>query len=189
MTKAEKLKKLNEQVEKCTRCPLFETATHAVPGEGDPDSKIMFVGEAPGRNEDETGRPFVGRAGKLLTRLIESIGLQREAVFITSVIKHRPPKNRPPKPNEIEACRMWIDEQLSIIEPKLIIPLGRFGMERFLPGETITNTHGKLFTHDKWSIFPIYHPAYGLRGNRALAAIEADFQKLKGVLLELKINN
>lgn len=187
MTKQEKLDKLAKLITKCTRCPLYEAAMHAVPGEGNPDADLMFLGEAPGRNEDETGRPFIGRAGKLLTTLIESIGFNREAVFITSVIKHRPPKNRPPKPNEIEACSDWLKEQLSIIEPKIIVPLGRFGMEYFLPGQTITNTHGKVFEQNKWIVFPIYHPAYGLRGNRALAAIKEDFVKLEKVVKQEKI--
>lgn len=187
MSKAEKLERLAKLIETCTRCPLYEDAIHAVPGEGDPDAQILFVGEAPGRNEDETGRPFVGRAGKLLTTLLVSIGLTRESVFITSVIKHRPPKNRPPKPNEIKACAGWMDKQLAIIEPKIIVPLGRFGMEHFLPGETITNTHGKVYKRSDWAVFPVYHPAYGLRGNRALAALKDDFQSLKRVLLEEKI--
>lgn len=147
----------------------------------------MFVGEAPGRTEDETGRPFVGRAGKLLTQLIASLGLTREQVFITSVIKHRPPKNRPPKPKEIEMCKDWLDAQLAIIQPKVVVPLGRFGMEYFLPGETISHVHGKMTVQAKWIVFPIYHPAYGLRGNRALAAIKDDFLKLKEVLLERKL--
>ncbi|RJR16297.1 uracil-DNA glycosylase [Candidatus Microgenomates bacterium] len=187
MSKAEKLAKLAKLIETCTRCPLYKDAIHAVPGEGDPDARVLFVGEAPGRNEDETGRPFVGRAGKLLTSLLESTGIKRESVFITSVIKHRPPKNRQPKPNEIKACADWLDKQLAIIKPKVIVPLGRFGMEHFLPGETITNAHGKVFEKPDWIVFPVYHPAYGLRGNRALAALKDDFLELKRVLLKEKI--
>ncbi len=188
MSKREKLLQLQQQIIHCQRCPLYATATHAVPGEGAVNAAIMFVGEAPGRTEDETGRPFVGRAGKLLTQLLTSIGIAREAVFITSVIKHRPPKNRPPKPAEIVACKHWLDEQLTIIAPKIIVPLGRFGMEHFLPNQTITAVHGRLIQQKKYAVFPVYHPAYGLRGTRALAALKDDFQKLKRVLLEYKIN-
>ena len=184
MIKLEKLKRLHEQIKHCQQCELFKTATNTVPGEGNVDAKLMFVGEAPGRNEDMTGRPFIGRAGKLLTELLLSIGLTREEVFITSVVKHRPPKNRAPKPIEVKTCKHWLDEQLAIIQPKVIVPLGRFGMEYFLPHETITSAHGKIFKQNKWIIFPVYHPAYGLRGTRALKAIRDDFEKLKGVLLK-----
>ncbi len=182
-----KLTKLHDLINYCQRCPLFAAATHAVPGEGPVTAKLMFVGEAPGRVEDETGKPFVGRAGKLLTQLLAEIGIKREDVFITSVVKHRPPKNRAPKPAEVRMCKHWLDEQLNLVQPKIIVPLGRFGMEHFLPAETITNAHGKLFPQKKWLIFPVYHPAYGLRSTRATQAIRDDFQKLKGVLLKHKI--
>lgn len=184
MTKQQKLDKLHELIKTCTRCPLYKTAIHAVPGEGDPDAAVMFVGEAPGRNEDLTGRPFIGRAGKLLSSLLVEIGLNRQSVFITSVVKHRPPKNRPPKPFEVKVCSDWLNKQLAIIEPKIIVPLGRFGMEHFLPEETITNAHGKVFEKKNLFVFPLYHPAYGLRSTRALAAIKEDFGKLKVVLLK-----
>ena len=181
------LAQLAKLIDRCQRCPLYETATNAVAGAGPVNAKLMFVGEAPGRNEDLTGKPFVGRAGKLLTQLIESIGLARENVFITSVVKHRPPKNRPPRPLEVTACKHWLDKQLAIIAPKLIVPLGRFGMEYFLPGETITNAHGNVFKQTKWLVFPVYHPAYGLRSTRALTAIRQDFKALKAVLLKERI--
>lgn len=187
MVSEEKLRKLHEQINRCKRCPLYKTAINGVSGEGPVDARVMFVGEAPGRNEDETGRPFVGRAGKLLTQLLESIGLTRSKVFITSVIKHRPPKNRPPKPLEVKACKHWLDKQMSIIKPKLVVPLGRFGMEYFLPGETITTAHGKMFTLPTRLVFPVYHPAYGLRSTKALAAIRDDFIRLKAVLLKEKL--
>lgn len=182
MNKEETNKKLHNQIANCRNCSLYKTAIHAVPGEGNLDADIMFVGEAPGRQEDETGRPFIGRAGKLLTELLKSIGLTREEVYITSIIKHRPPKNRAPKTREIRACKHWLDLQLEIIRPKLIVPLGRFGMEYFLPDERIVGAHGKLFTQKKWQVFPVYHPAYGLRGTKALAALQDDFKVLKGVI-------
>lgn len=186
MNNKQQLQMLHRQINECQRCPLFKTAVHAVPGEGAVDAQIMFVGEAPGRNEDETGRPFVGRAGKLLTELIESLGVKRKDVFITSVIKHRPPKNRAPKTPEVVACRHWLDKQLAIIKPQLIVPLGRFGMEYFLPDATITTVHGTLIRQNKWYLFPVYHPAYGLRGTRALQALKADFVQLKKVVKELQ---
>lgn len=187
MTKKEKLEELNKLIVACTRCPLYVNATHAVPGEGDSDASVMFVGEAPGKNEDLTGRPFIGRAGKLLSTLLVEIGLRREGVFITSVIKHRPPKNRPPKPAEVVVCNEWLDKQLAIIQPKIVVPLGRFGMEHFLPDETITSAHGKLFKKETMLIFPLYHPAYGLRSTKALHALREDFHKLKVVLLKEKL--
>jgi len=187
MNSQSKINNLHNLITNCQRCPLYKTATSAVPGEGEVNAKLMFVGEAPGRNEDETGKPFVGRAGKLLTLLLSEIGIKREEVFITSVIKHRPPKNRAPKPLEVKICKHWLDLQLGLIKPKIIVPLGRFGMEHFLPKETITAAHGKIFPQKNWLIFPVYHPAYGLRSTKARAAIRADFLKLKGVLLNHKI--
>ncbi|MBI2611966.1 uracil-DNA glycosylase [Candidatus Gottesmanbacteria bacterium] len=176
---------LNKQIEKCRRCPLYKTATHAVPGEGDPNAKIMFVGEAPGRVEDETGRPFVGRAGKLLDQLLASIGIERKSVFITSVVKHRPPKNRQPKPSEVKACIHWLNLQLNIINPRLIVTLGRFGLEYFLPHEKISLIHGTIkstiISGKSFMIFPVYHPAAALRSTRNRQTLEKDFKKLKSI--------
>lgn len=183
MNKRVLLESLQFRIENCHRCPLFKTALHAVPGEGDPKAKIVFIGEAPGRYEDETGRPFVGRAGKLLDKLLESINLKRESVFITSVVKHRPPKNRQPKTPEIRACKFWLKEQLSIINPKLIVTLGRFGLEYFAPYEKISKVHGTmiktLVNGGKFRIFPLYHPAAGLRSTRNKKTLFEDFRKLK----------
>ena len=187
MDKKKFLDDIGKRVHNCKRCLLYKTATHGVPGEGDPNSAIMFVGEAPGRVEDETGRPLVGRAGMLLNKLLESINLSRESVFITSVVKHRPPKNRPPKPQEVKACSFWLTQQLSIIKPKLICTLGNFGLHYFLPKEKISKIHGtmKKITIDKktFMIFPLYHPAAGLRSTRNKITLQEDFQKLK---LEIK---
>ncbi len=177
---------LHKKIQNCHRCPLYKTATHAVPGEGDPKTKIMFVGEAPGRIEDETGRPFVGRAGKLLDKLLESIGLKRKSVFITSVVKHRPPKNRQPKSLEIKKCSFWLKQQLSIIKPELIVTLGRFGLEYFLPKEKISQIHGTikktLIDGRNIFIFPLYHPAAGLRSTRNKKKLFEDFKKLKKII-------
>ena len=183
MNKKKLLEDLSKKVHNCKRCPLYKTATQAVPGEGDPDTKIMFIGEAPGRVEDETGRPFVGRAGKLLDKLLESIGIKRESVFITSVVKHRPPKNRQPKPSEVKMCKFWLNHQLAIIKPQMIVTLGRFGLEYFLPKKKISQIHGTIqeisIDSTKYMIFPLYHPAAGLRSTRNKIKLQEDFQKLK----------
>ena len=180
------LKNLHKKILKCCRCYLYKTAKYAVHGEGNPETKIVFVGEAPGRVENETGRPFMGRAGKLLNQLLESINLKRESVFITSVVKHRPPKNRQPKSMEIKKCASWLKQQLSIIKPKLIVTLGRFGMEYFLPKEKISQIHGtinKILVNGKSIIiFPIYHPAAGLRSIRNKKKLTDDFNRLKKII-------
>lgn len=183
------MKNLHLSIKNCHRCPLYKTATNTVPGEGNPNTKIIFIGEAPGRYEDETGRPFVGRAGKLLDKLLESINLKRESVFITSVVKHRPPKNRQPKTPETRACGFWLKEQLSIIKPKFIITLGRFGLEYFAPYEKISKVHGTirktLVDGRKINLFPLYHPAAGLRSTRNKKTLFEDFRKLKFVINDL----
>lgn len=188
--KSKNLNELHQRINKCTRCPLFKTATHAVPGEGDPKAKIMFVGEAPGRVEDETGRPFVGRAGKLLDQLLASIGIERKSVFITSVVKHRPSKNRQPKSSEIKACTYWLNLQLDIIKPRLIVTLGRFGLEYFLPKQKISKIHGTIqktkISGKSFSIFPVYHPAAALRSTRNKEKLAEDFKKLKSIIDELR---
>ncbi len=180
------LEKINHQIERCRRCPLYKTANIAVPGDGNPNAKIIFIGEAPGRREDETGLPFVGRAGKLLDQLLESIDLDRKSVFITSVIKHHPPKNRQPKPLEIKKCSHFLDMQLSIIKPHIIVTLGRFAMEYFLINKKISQIHGtiQLITKDKqdYKIFPVYHPAAGLRSTKNKNKLFEDFQKLDNVI-------
>jgi uracil-DNA glycosylase family 4 len=174
---------INKKINDCKRCPLYKLAKNAVPGEGNSKAKIMFVGEAPGRIEDETGRPFVGRAGKLLDQLLESINIKRQSVFITSVAKHRPPKNRQPKSSEIKACSFWLNKQLSIIKPKLIVTLGRFGMEYFLPDKKISLIHGTMVKDKEGRlIFPVYHPAAGLRSTRNKQKLFDDFKKLKNTI-------
>ncbi len=183
MNKKKLLEDIGKRVHNCKRCILYKTATHGVPGEGDPDNKIMFVGEAPGRVEDETGRPFVGRAGMLLNKLLESINLKRESVFITSVVKHRPPKNRPPKPLEVKACSFWLTQQLDIIKPKLICTMGNFALHYFKKKKKISKIHGtmkKITLENKtYMIFPLYHPAAGLRSTRNKFTLEEDFKKLQ----------
>ena len=180
------LKDLNDQILKCEKCALAKTRTNVVPGEGSGDAEIMFIGEGPGKNEDEQGVPFVGAAGKLLDKLIESIGLTRKDVYIANVVKCRPPGNRDPLPEEVEACRPWLDRQIEIIKPKLIVLLGRHSMERFLPNQKISLDHGKPKRRNGQVYFPIYHPAAALYRNGLLKDLENDFQKIPKVLEIMK---
>lgn len=197
MTKIAKQKKLDElaeaMCEKLKAEPTYElarTAKRCVPGEGNADADIFFIGEAPGRDEDETGRPFVGRSGQLLRKNIRRIGLKEEDVFIGNVVKHRPPDNRDPFPSEIELCKPFLDEQIDIIEPKVIVTVGRFSMGKFFPTSKISQIHGRVFKVEwegqKYFVFPMYHPAAALRGTAMMQAFERDFDKLPKVLEWIK---
>jgi DNA polymerase len=169
-------------------CPdLAKTATNIVPGAGNPDADIMFVGEAPGKNEDLTGQPFVGAAGKVLDTLLASIGLTRNDVFITSIVKYRPPDNRDPKPEEKAAFLPYLKRQIDVIQPRLIVPLGRHGMESFLPGARIGEVHGTL-QHDAEgrAILPLFHPAVALYNRNLLPAMEEDFLSIPHILKSLR---
>lgn len=185
MTRAEKevaLQQLNAKW--CKKdLPLKEVATNPVPGEGNPNTDILFIGEAPGQNEDAQGRPFVGAAGKFLDELIVSIGLQRADVFIANIIKHRPPGNRDPLLDEVAAYTPWLDEQIKIIEPKLIVALGRYAMDYLLgPGFSITKIHGQPKRKDGRVIMPVYHPAAALYRRDWQPILRADFAKIPKVL-------
>jgi uracil-DNA glycosylase len=166
---------LEAQVRACTRCPLHVSRLNAVPGEGPVDAAIMFIGEGPGANENRTGRPFVGAAGKFLEELLASAGLVREDVYITNVVKSRPPNNRDPLPDEIDACKPYLVQQLRIIDPELIVTLGRFAMERWLPDKRITRVHGQAFRYGKRLIVPMFHPAAALRRPEWRPLLEEDF--------------
>lgn len=183
--KAQKLEEIAEQVEKCKRCSLWKSPK-AVPGEGNPNAKLMLIGEAPGYYESIEGKPFVGAAGKLLTQLLQSINLERSEVFICNMLRHRPPENRDPLPGEIEACRQFLDEQIKIIEPKVIVTLGRFSMAKFLPEAKISLVHGQTrfadFNGKRVIVVPMYHPAAALRGEGIMKEIKKDFLKLKDFL-------
>lgn len=188
--KQKKLQALAEQMCRELTYDLKRTAHHCVPGEGSANAEIMFIGEAPGRDEDASGRPFVGRSGQLLRANIRRAGWQEEEVFIANVVKHRPPENRDPTPEEIEACRPYLDEQIKIINPKLIVTVGRFSMGKFFPGEKISGIHGKVFKVS-WAdlsffVFPLYHPAAALRSTAMKQAFEHDFDKLPKVLAWIK---
>lgn len=181
--KEQKLQQIASQVLKCRKCRLCEEALNAVPGEGNPDSDIVFVGEAPGANEDKEGRPFVGRAGKLLESLLGEIGYDRSEVWIGNIIKHRPPKNRDPLPDEIAACSPYLRLQLQTLKPKIIVTLGRFSMNYFYPEGKITNDHGKAKRLPNGVvIYPVYHPAAALRNSKFAQALRKDFLRIPKLL-------
>lgn len=186
------LARIAAELARNSSCPLRRGATQPVPGEGNPDADVLFVGEAPGANEDKTGRPFVGAAGKVLTGLLESIGLRREDVFITSVEKFRPPKNRDPKPGEIRACLPYLERQIAVIEPRIIVPLGRHALATLLAWDagsdapvpfSLERMHGKVVRGKRGLLFvPMYHPAALFYNNRLRATIERDFRAIKRTL-------
>lgn len=185
MDKKVLLEKLRQEMIKAN-LPFKEAANNLVFGEGNPDAKVFFLGEAPGKNEDLTGKPFVGQAGKILDQLIESIGLKREDVFISSVLHYRPPKNRDPKPKEIDSEAPFVDKQISIINPKIIVPLGRFSLKKFLPEQTISSAHGNPQRVD-WQgktivVVPMYHPAAVLYKRSLLQVLLKDFLEIKKYL-------
>ena len=179
------LTSLDEAIKKCKKCNLHKTRRNTVFGEGDPDSNIMIIGEAPGKEEDEAGRPFVGRAGKLLNEFLKSINLNRDSVFIVNTIKCRPPENRDPEASEISACSDYLDQQINIIKPKVLVLLGKIAANRLL-GEDMPMSELRLkkFFIDKYDI-PIivfYHPAYILRSPSQKKKVWDDLQYLKGII-------
>lgn len=177
---------VEEQIRGCTLCDLSRTRTNAVPGEGNRSADIMFIGEAPGFHEDRQGEPFVGAAGKFLDEMLESIGMDRSTVYITNVVKCRPPGNRDPLPDEIAACSTYIDRQIELIDPKVIVTLGRFSMSRWFPTERISRIHGRPKRFGKLMVVPMYHPAAALHQSSLRATIEADMQKLPQILAQLE---
>ena len=174
---------LHRQVMACSWCSLSQSRTLAVPGAGDPEAQLMFVGEAPGFHEDRQGLPFVGPAGQLLDELLEGIGLDRSEVFITNIVKCRPPGNRDPLQPEIEACSPYLSKQVELIAPKIVATLGRFSMARFLDsGESITRVHGRPRRVAGRLVMPLIHPAAALRQDRYREVLKEDFQRLKRLL-------
>ena len=176
------LQELVRQVHDCTDCQLAEGRNLSVPGEGPPEAKIMFIGEGPGFREDQQGRPFVGPAGQLLEQLLASIGMTRSQVYITNLVKCRPPNNRDPLPAEVAACSKYLDRQIQMINPKVIATLGRHSLAKFLPGTTIGKTHGKAVRMDGFLLYPMYHPAAALRNGGLRATLEKDFSELPKIL-------
>jgi uracil-DNA glycosylase len=179
------LSDLNQQIALCRKCDIARLRTKVVPGEGAEDAAIMFIGEAPGWHEDQQGRPFVGQAGQFLDHLLASINLKRDKVYITNVIKTRPPDNRDPLPTEIENCRPWLDRQIEIIKPKMIVTLGRYSMARYFPGKSISKVHGTAVKKDGVLYFAMYHPAAALHQGSLRKDIEADMQKIPKYLAEV----
>ena len=182
MTVALEVEELYAEVRSCQRCTLARTRTHAVPGEGPLDSEVMFIGEAPGVNEDRQGRPFVGQAGAFLEELLGEAGLTRPEVYICNVLKCRPPGNRDPLPTEIEACSDYLSAQIRLIDPLLIVTLGRFSMSRFFPNQAISRIHGKPREANGRILVPMYHPAAALHQQRLRGVIIDDFRILPDLL-------
>jgi DNA polymerase len=186
MSKQEIYQEISNEILKCKKCSLCETAIQAVVGEGSLEARVIFIGEAPGKNEDEQGRPFVGRAGKLLTGLIEDLGMSRDDVWIGNIIKHRPPKNRDPKPEEILSCKDFLTRQIEVINPRIIVTLGRFSFNYFAPDGKISSERGKLLEIGNYKIFPVYHPAAALRNKNFLNTLKSDFSLLSEIIREIK---
>ncbi len=182
-SKRTKLERLYKEAIACRACSLWQTRTHLVFGEGNPDAELMFIGEAPGRDEDLQGRPFVGRAGELLTRLIRKMGFSREEIYIGNVLKCRPPNNRNPLPSEIFACRRFIYAQIDIIQPKVICTLGKFSTSLLLGRkEGITSLRGKVYEYNGIKVVPTFHPAYLLRNPKDKVLVWQDAQLILKLL-------
>ena len=176
---------LYDQIRACEECVLSQGRTKAVPGEGPEDADIMFIGEGPGFHEDRQGRPFVGAAGKYLEELLAMIDLQRDDVYITNVVKCRPPGNRDPQPEEIAACRTYLDKQLGLIRPRLVVTLGRFSMQRYFPGASISRIHGQPKRLGNVIYYPMFHPAAALHQPRWRSLVEEDILKIPELLGKL----
>jgi DNA polymerase len=191
MSKRAQLDELNAYWNEHCVCELKATATQAVFGDGNADADVVFVGEAPGKNEDKEGRPFVGAGGKFLAEMLESIKMKREDIYITNIVKYRPPNNRDPEPQEKADCNEWLINELKIISPKLIVFLGRHSMGRFFPGEKISDIHGKLLIKNipeldkKQAFLPLYHPAAALYNGGMRETLMKDFKKIPKALEKL----
>ncbi len=177
---------LYAEIARCQRCVLAHSRKLTVPGEGPADAELMFIGEAPGYHENQQGRPFVGAAGQFLEELLASIGMKREQVYIGNVIKCRPPQNRDPQADELEACRPYLDRQLQLIDPRLVVTLGRFSMAYFLGNQSISRVHGQAQWKNGRLVLPIFHPAAALHQAKYRAAIEQDFLKIPELLTQAR---
>jgi uracil-DNA glycosylase family 4 len=178
------IEQLEAAIRACTLCALHKGRTQAVPGEGPANADIMFIGEGPGFHEDRQGRPFVGAAGQFLEELLASINLTREQVYIANVVKCRPPGNRDPLPEELSACAPYLDRQIELIRPKVIVTLGRFSMARFFPGASISKIHGQPKRVGNVLVVPMFHPAAALHQPKWRPVVEADFKRLPGFIAE-----
>jgi DNA polymerase len=194
MSTQSQLEKLNQEMLACTKCALRKGCTQVVPGAGNAEAKIMFIGEAPGKKEDETGEPFVGAAGKFLNEMLETIKLKREDVYIANVCKCRPPENRDPLPDEVATCWLWLLEQIKIIQPKLIVTLGRHSMERFLPNFKISEVHGKAMRREiegmgRQVFYTLYHPAAALYNGSMRETLIKDFKRIPKIIAKIEHEN
>ena len=178
------LTELNKEIECCQDCELGKHRTRAVPGEGPENAILLFIGEAPGWHEDQQGRPFVGPAGKYLEELLASINLKREQVYIANVIKCRPPSNRDPLPGEVQACSKWLNHQVELIHPKMIVTLGRYSMAKYFSNQSISQVHGKARKQDNVVCYAMYHPAAALHQGSLRKTIEADMLKIPQILAQ-----
>ncbi|CAA9521562.1 MAG: Uracil-DNA glycosylase, family 4 [uncultured Thermoleophilia bacterium] len=184
MSAAEELAALADEIRRHRGCGFepCETCTNPVPGEGPAPATLMLVGEAPGAQEDRVGRPFVGAAGRLLDGLLTSIDVPRDRVFITNVLKARPPGNRDPRPDEVAHARPWLDAQLALVRPRLVVTLGRHALDAFAPGLKITQVHGQVLERDGRTVLPLYHPAAALRVRPLREALQADVARIPALL-------
>ena len=181
-----KLNNLASKISTCSSCRLSQTRTLTVPGDGDPSSGIMFIGEGPGYNEDQQGIPFIGRAGNLLEQLLQSIGLSRKKVFITNMVKCRPPDNRDPHHDELNSCSGYLDDQILAIDPAVIVTLGRFSFGKFFPGTPLSKARGVPRPWKERYVFPMYHPAAALYNPSLLPRLKEDFHRLPELVLGFK---
>ncbi|HLZ55455.1 MAG TPA: uracil-DNA glycosylase [Ktedonosporobacter sp.] len=184
MSSAELLQEVAAEVATCTKCNLCKGRTRTVPGEGNPNAKILFIGEGPGQVEDRQGRPFVGPAGQFLDELLASIKLKRSDVFITNVVKCRPPNNRDPLPEEMAACNTYLDQQIAAIKPRVVVTLGRYSMMKFFGNERITAIHGRARKKDGYICIAMYHPAAALHQASLKDVIREDFKKIPLIIAE-----
>ena len=180
------LQLLAKRIRDCQNCSLCSTRKNAVPGEGPINARLMFIAEGPGLNEDNQGRPFVGAAGTFLEQLLEQAGIRRQDVFITNMIKCRAPDNRDPSVQELAACNDYLDQQIELINPELIVTLGRFSLAKFLPGETISKARGQVRRRQGRNIFPVMHPAAGLRRTEFKEKVIQDFKAIPAILQMLQ---
>ena len=184
MPNMDSLEDVAQRVRSCTDCPLSGGRTNAVPGEGPADAEIMFIGEGPGFHEDRLGRPFVGPAGQFLEALLADVGLRRDQVFIANMVKCRPPNNRDPLPAETAACSKYLDRQIELVDPKMIVTLGRFSLSKFFPRESISKARGRARLVGGRMVYPMMHPAAALHRNELKSTIMGDFRAIPGLLTE-----
>lgn len=187
MDKKQQLEKLNKEILSCSKCKLRDGCKQVVPGEGSANSKIMLIGEGPGAKEDELGQPFVGAAGKFLDEMLSVAKFERKDVYIANVVKCRPPNNRDPEQDEVDACWTWLEKQIDLIRPKVIVPLGRHSLARFLPSAKISQDHGRALRKNFEKIgrvvfFPCYHPAAALYNGGLRSTLLSDFKKIPKIL-------